>query len=173
MSRKKPDAPHVHAQAVIPLTDVERKRLAQAAHKEEVGKLIGQIARKNLTPAVHNRKVTEAHLEVILTLIAAGDTLSNVCEALEISSGAVSQRAIDDPDFGRRLAAARELGAGSLFESMMKIAWNDDEPVERSKLKISTLDRIASAYNRMLSVRQQVDVRQAVAYVLPPEANLY
>lgn len=173
MARKKTPAPIPRPQAVTPIADSQLKRIAQGAHRDDLPALVSEIAKAQLTPAIHNRKVTDAHLEAILIRVAAGDTVRNVCTELEISSGAVYQRAIDNPGYARRLEEARTLGAYALFDSMMDVAWDADEPVERSKLKVSVLDRLARTYNRNLGDRQQVDVRQAVAYLMPGDADTF
>jgi hypothetical protein len=166
MPRKNPSAP-------VPLTPKAKKTLAQSAGQPNARKLISEMAKATLTPAICNRKVTEAHLELILVRVASGDLIVAVCEELGIASGSVYQRAIDDDVFRARLTRAQEMGASTLFERMFQVAWNENEPVERSKLKVAVLDRYARTMNRNLSDRQQIDIRQAVAYILPPDADQF
>lgn len=159
------------AQTPKSLTLNEKKRIAHSAGRSDAPSIVTELARSQLTGPVHNRTTTSAHLELLLIHVAAGATVKAICWELGISSGAVYQRAIDDETFAGRLHAARKIGAQTLFDTMLEVAWNAEEGVERSRLKVQVLDRLARTFDRSLSDRQQIDVRTMTAYVLPPDAD--
>jgi len=128
-----------------------RKTLTQPV-KNKIAKsaadLRGEIIASSLTPALKNRNLTAEHCELIIVRVSAGDSVAHVCKELGVSSGQVYQRAIDDPEFGRRLKIAREIGMHTQVDQMLTIASNDGEAVERSRLKIDVIKWLAARIGR-------------------------
>jgi hypothetical protein len=107
------------------------------------------------------KQLTPERAEAVLIMIATGKTAKAAATAIGVNPGTVSQRAYDDPEgFGARLRAARQQAASTIFETMIEVAFDEDEDPRRSKLKIDVLDRMAKVYDRATyGDKLQVDQR--------------
>ena len=155
------------------LTDAERKAvaLASAQGRDAISTVVADF---NQTPAPHNRTVTDAHMEMVIARVAAGETVKAVCEALGISAALVRQRVCDYPDlYGERLHQARRLNADQSFEQMIEVARDTTIDVPRAKLITDILEKMAKVNNRAV-YGDKVDVnhKQLVVNVTKDDLDL-
>ena len=86
----------------------------------------------------------------VIAWLVGGGSLMQWCEQEgHPHRSTVYDWATNDPDFARRFARARELGASALVDKAQRIADGDDregEDVQRSKLRVDTLLKRAACY---------------------------
>lgn len=155
------------------LTEAERKAVALAAAngRDAISTVIAEF---NHTPAPHNRTVSDAHMEIVLTRVAAGETIKAVCMDLGISAALVRQRAYDAPEaYGDRLHEARRMNADQSFEQMIEVARDPNIEVPRARLIVDVLEKMAKVNNRAV-YGDKVDVnhKQLVVNVTKDDLDL-
>lgn len=155
------------------LTEAERRAvaLASANGRDAISTVIADF---NQTPAPHNRRVTDAHMEIVISRVAAGETLKAVCEAMGISAALVRQRVCDYPDlYGEKLHQARRLNADQSFEQMIEVARDPNIEVPRARLIVEVLEKMAKVNNRAV-YGDKVDVtsKQLVVNVTKDDLDL-
>ena len=155
------------------LTDTERKALALTAAKGKDA-ISTVVADFNQTPAINNRNITDADMEIVISRVAAGETIKAVCTELKISAALVRQRAYDQPTvWGDRLHEARRMNADQSFEQMIEVARDGSLEVPRARLIVEVLEKIAKVNNRAV-YGDKVDVnhKQLVVNVTKDDLDL-
>ncbi len=106
--------------------------------------------------------------------LSSGDTLRAICEAGGLSSATVRQYVREHPEYHERWRLTREDGAHALVELGFDIIFDSTRSVEERRLIADYIKWVSARYNRAdFGDRQQVDIRQAVAYVISPEADRF
>lgn len=155
------------------LTDAERKSLALTAAKGKDA-ISTVVADFNQTPAINNRNITDADMEIVITRVAAGETLKAVCDHLKISAALVRQRGYDQPTvWGDRLHEARRMNADQSFEAMIEVARDGSLEVPRARLIVEVLEKMAKVNNRAV-YGDKVDVnhKQLIVQVTKDDLDL-
>lgn len=131
------------------LPDKHRKAVTKAVASGDPMAIERAMAQANQTPCLYNQKITDAHLEAVLTRLAGGESLRSICESLGISAALVRKRAYDDPhDFGEAMSAANRIAADQSFDQQLVVAYDMTIPAPDKKIIIDVLDRRAKAHNR-------------------------
>jgi hypothetical protein len=140
------------------LTPVQKDSLSKTARNVAA---LSEMATDNLTPALHNRKMTDEHIEIILTRVSAGDTVKSICKSLGLSSGVLYSRCHNDPVLAQRLNIAQTIASHTLVDSMLEVVDDEDISVDRARLKIDAIKWIAARRNRNeYGDKVQHDVKQ-------------
>ena len=149
------------------------KNLALAAASGDPKVITKTIAQLNQTPAPNNRNVSDAHMEVVLTRVGAGDPLPDVCRELGISAALVRKRCYDQPAWADRMAEARRLAADEKHERMLTVAMDATLPIADRRLIVEVLEKHAKVHHRA-AYGDKVDVnhKQLVVQVTKDDLDL-
>lgn len=165
---KKPTAPGEG------LTGPQKRSLAIKAKDSSALKVVADLASAQMTPAVYNRKVREPDMEIIMARISGGDTLTAVCEELGLSSNTVRQFVREHPEYKERWEIAKQDAAFAMVDIGYNVAFYSTDTIEARRLQMDYIKWVAERFNReAFSPRHQVDVRQAVAYMMPTDADTF
>ena len=149
------------SKAKEPLAQKHKDALAIAVANGDPKVIAKAVAQANNTPALYNQKLTDAHLEIIINRIAAGDLMSNICLDLGVSAALVRRRACDDREgFGAALHYAKILSAEHSFDRQLEIAFDMTMEAAHKKIIIDVLDRRAKVLDRSTyteTVKHQVE----------------
>lgn len=128
----------------------EKLALIQAAKQAARDDDLMELVNSNLAtkPTERWRSLTTDHMEIVLYLVRAGDTVAHVCRRLGISPGLVYTAAHMDETFGAKLAEARTIGSYALADAVAHA--HDDESLSdaRVKIKSDNYKWLAARFNR-------------------------
>lgn len=132
-----------------PMAEKHKDAIAVAVASGNSAQIVKAMAQANNTPALYNQKITDAHCEVIISRIAAGDALKTICEDLGISAALVRRRACDDRDgFGAALSMAKRISAEHSFDRELEIAFDMTIEASHKRIIIDVLQRRSKVLDR-------------------------
>lgn len=124
----------------------QKRAVTQALAHDGRGKQIAEIAKQNLalSDADSWRTIAPEHLELVLARAHAGETVSRICDDLGIDKGCVYLAAYNDPEFGQRLAVAREIGQHALVDKLLELPFDDSLSMANKELLERNIKWVAS-----------------------------
>lgn len=148
------------------------KTIALAAATGDPDVITKTITQLNQTLAPNNRNISDAHMEVVLTRVGAGDALPDVCRELGISAALVRKRCYDVPRWAERMAEARHIAAHEKHERMLTVAMDTTLPVADRRLIVEVLEKHAKVHNAMYRDKVDVNHKQLVVNVTKDDLDL-
>lgn len=123
-----------------------KQSVTQALQAEERGKQIAEIAKQNLalSPTERWRTIAPEHAELVIARANGGETVAQICRDLDIPVGYVYQLAYMDPEFGQRLAIAREIGQHALVDKLLELPFDDTLTMANKELLERNIKWVAS-----------------------------
>lgn len=110
------------------------------------------------------RTLTREMKQFVVSVLAAGGTVTQAAEKLGIGKGVVAMARQLDDDFKSEYDLARRAGAGHLVDRMREIPRDETLSDARAKLEFDALKWIASRYDRT-DYGEHVKVDQTVTVV--------
>lgn len=123
-----------------------KRAVTQALQADVRGKQLAEVAKQTLalSPTESWRTIAPEHYELVLARAHGGETVAQICKDLEISTGAVYQLAYMDPEFGQRLAIAREIGQHALVDKLLELPFDDTLTMANKELLERNIKWVAS-----------------------------
>lgn len=148
------------------------KSLTLAAATGDPDVILKTIVQTNQTANVANRNISDAHMEIVLARVGAGDPLPDVCRELGISAALVRKRCYDQQAWGDRMAEARRLAADEKHERMLTVAMDATLPIADRRLIVEVLEKHAKVHNSIYRDKVDVNHKQLIVQVTKDDLDL-
>ena len=160
-------------------TSNHKRSVTQALAADGRGKDLAIIAKENLvlSPTEQWRTLAPEHKELVVARAHGGETVSQICDDLGIDKGCVYLAAYNDPEYGQRLAIAREIGQHALVDKLLEIPLDKSMTTAEKELLSQNIKWVAARvakssrsplgnYNERVEVHER---QETVQINLPPE----
>lgn len=145
----------------------------RAAAADDLAAVAAEFGRKNHAPCIYNRNISDEQHLAILTRVAMGDRLVDICHELGLSTALVRKKWYDSEEWGARAREARMIAADQKFDEMLDVARDPTLDTARANLIVNTLEKIAKAHNRgAYGDKVQHDVRSVNITLDPNDRGL-